>query len=75
VTNTTILGLAKDTRIDLQYQSAQQAKVDNQSFIWIAGKGLGGLILINGESAKLFCHDADCLEMTCLCPASSQIDL
>lgn len=49
VTNTTILGLAKDTSVDWQYKSIQQIYGGNQSFIWSAGKGLGGSSLINGK--------------------------
>lgn len=48
-TNTTILGIAKNTRLDWQYKSAPQVFADNQSLIWSAGKGLGGSSLINGE--------------------------
>ncbi|KAL9114928.1 MAG: hypothetical protein Q9227_001171 [Pyrenula ochraceoflavens] len=61
VTNATVLGLAKDTRIDWQYKSLPQVYGGNQTLIWSAGKGLGGSSLING--------------MTYIRPASSQIDL
>ncbi len=61
VTATTNLGLAKQTRIDWQYESAPQIYGGNQSLIWSAGKGLGGSSLING--------------MTYIRPAGSQMDL
>lgn len=49
VTNPTALGLAKDTRVDWQYESVPQIFGGNQSLIWSAGKGLGGSSLINGK--------------------------
>ncbi|KAJ9504007.1 hypothetical protein H2202_000063 [Exophiala xenobiotica] len=61
VTNTTGLGLAKNTRIDWQYESVPQVFGGNQSLIFSAGKGLGGSSLING--------------MTYIRPSKSQIDL
>lgn len=51
VTNTTKLGLAKDTRVDWQYESAPQIFGGNRSLIWSAGKGVGGSSLINGKSS------------------------
>ncbi|KEF51057.1 uncharacterized protein A1O9_12873 [Exophiala aquamarina CBS 119918] len=61
VTTASALGLAKNTRVDWQYESVPQVYGGNQSLIWSAGKGLGGSSLING--------------MTYIRPASSQIDL
>lgn len=49
VTDTTVLGIAKNTRLDWQYESLPQIYAGNQSMIWSAGKGLGGSTLINGE--------------------------
>jgi hypothetical protein len=51
VTNTTKLGLAKNTRVDWQYESAPQSFAGNRSLIWSAGKGVGGSSLINGKSS------------------------
>lgn len=48
VTNTTILGIAKNTALDWQYESEPQDFVANKTLIWSAGKGLGGSSLING---------------------------
>jgi choline dehydrogenase-like flavoprotein len=48
-TNTTILGIAKHTALDWQYESEPQIFVANKSLIWSAGKGLGGSSLINGR--------------------------
>ena len=50
VTNSTIIGIAKNTVLDWQYESAPQIYAGNQSLIWSAGKGLGGSTLINGRS-------------------------
>ena len=47
-TNTTVLGIAKNTAIDWQYESVPQVFAGNKSLIWSAGKGLGGSSLING---------------------------
>lgn len=47
-TNTTQLGIAKNTALDWQYESEPQVHVANKSLIWSAGKGLGGSSLING---------------------------
>ncbi|KAG8162981.1 hypothetical protein KVR01_007459 [Diaporthe batatas] len=61
VTNTTVLGIARNTDVDWQYESAPQIYAANQTIAWSAGKGLGGSSLING--------------MTHIRPASSQMDL
>ncbi|KAI0121331.1 hypothetical protein BJ170DRAFT_644518 [Xylariales sp. AK1849] len=61
VKNTTVLGIATNTDVDWQYESARQIYAANQTIEWSAGKGLGGSSLING--------------MTFIRPASSQIDL
>ena len=53
VTSISALGLAKNSRVDWQYESAPQTFAANQSFIWSAGKGLGGSSLINGKSSRL----------------------
>jgi choline dehydrogenase-like flavoprotein len=50
VTNTTTIGLGKNTRIDWQYDTVPQAFADNETIIWSAGKGVGGSTLINGKS-------------------------
>ena len=52
VTNATGLGLAKNTRVDWQYESVPQVFGGNQSLIWSAGKGLGGSSLINGTKTS-----------------------
>ena len=52
VTNITGLGLAKNTRVDWQYESVPQIFGGNQSLIWSAGKGLGGSSLINGKKTS-----------------------
>jgi len=49
VTNTTINGLAKNTRVDWQYRTAPQIYAANETIIYSAGKGVGGSSLINGE--------------------------
>ena len=54
VTSIVSLGLAKDTRVDWQYESTPQTFAANQTLIWSAGKGLGGSSLINGMSSALF---------------------
>lgn len=48
-TNTTVLGIGKNTALDWEYESEPQPFVGNKSLIWSAGKGLGGSSLINGE--------------------------
>ena len=50
VTNTTILGIAKNTVLDWEYESTPQ--VDGKPRIWSAGKGVGGSTLINGKSCR-----------------------
>ena len=50
MTNTTRLGLAKNTRLDWRYESAPQIFAGNRSLIWSAGKGVGLSSLINGKS-------------------------
>lgn len=61
VKNTTVLGIATNTDVDWQYESAPQIYAANQTIGWSSGKGLGGSSLING--------------LTFIRPASSQIDL
>lgn len=48
VTNTTINGLGKNTRVDWQYKTAPQIYAANETIIYSAGKGVGGSSLING---------------------------
>ena len=48
VTSTTGLGLAKNTRVDWQYDTAPQIYAGNETIIYSAGKGVGGSSLING---------------------------
>lgn len=48
VTSTTGLGLAKNTRVDWQYDTAPQIFAANETIIYSAGKGVGGSSLING---------------------------
>jgi choline dehydrogenase-like flavoprotein len=52
VTSPSGLGLAKDTRVDWQYESLPDSYGSNQSLIWSAGKGLGGSSLINGTTSS-----------------------
>jgi len=49
VTNTTVLGIAKNTPVDWQYVGAPQEYGGNVTHVWSAGKGLGGSSLINGS--------------------------
>ena len=49
VTSTTGLGLAKNTRVDWQYDTAPQIYAGNETIIYSAGKGVGGSSLINGR--------------------------
>lgn len=51
-TNTTVLGIGKNTALDWQYESEPQVYAGNKSLIWSAGKGLGGSSLINGWYAS-----------------------
>lgn len=53
VTSTTGLGIAKNTRVDWQYDTAPQIFAANETIIYSAGKGVGGSSLINGKSRAL----------------------
>lgn len=52
VTNTTLLGLGKDTDIDWQYKTAPQIYAANETIIYSSGKGVGGSSLINGKTPE-----------------------
>ena len=49
VTNPSVYGLAKNTRVDWEYGSKPQIFADNRTLVWSAGKGVGGSSLINGK--------------------------
>lgn len=52
VTNTTQFGLSLGTSIDWGYQSEPQVYTDNRTFVYYAGKALGGTSTINGRYCR-----------------------